>query len=247
MRAQSLLILALMLVATTAWGDNFRVTTELSEGDEVYGRSNTIFFQGRVFDVSDPKGNEFTVYDPTQKRIRLINVKHKMQTWLATKDIERYTAELKVIASQKAKRPFNVDPEFKDESNEQRIRLTSETISYEAEVTKPRFQQAGVEYRQFADWMCQLNAMNPRNLPPFARMKLNEALGARNVLPLRVQLRLVIDAKERVVSSKHRYYWVLSRDDRELCEKVGGYLADPKIELVDFKTYRAAKAVALKR
>ena len=115
------------------------------------------------------------------------------------------------------------------------IRLASEQLVYEAETTKSKFDGAVGEYLRFADWMAQLNAMDPKKLPPFARMKLNKVLQERNALPLVVRLRLC----DQVYSSKHRYYWVLSRQDRELCEQIGGYLADPKIEVVDYRSYRA--------
>lgn len=241
MRAQLVVMVGVMALGTTAIAENFRVTTEISDGQEVRQKSNTIFYQGRVFDVSDPSGKEFIVYDPTQKRIRLINTKRNIQTQLPTSDIEKFTAQIKLLAPQ-VKRRFPIDPEFKDESTDELIRLTSEYLSYEAELTEPKFPQAAREYLRFADWMTQLNAMNPKALPPFARMQLNKALGDRNVLPLAVRLQL----GEQVLSSKHRYFWTISRQDRELCERIGGYLADPKITIVNLGEYRAAQ-VALKR
>lgn len=238
--AISLAALVAIMISVPAQAENFRVTTEISEGDTVHSASNTIFFQGRVFDSSDPDGNEFTVYDPTLKRIRLINIKEKIQTQLPTDAVARFTAQLKLRAPQ-LKDAFFLEPNFKDESNEQRIRLAAPQLTYEAETTSAKFPGAVEEYRSFADWICQLNAMNPRNLPPFPRMELNQALHARKSLPLAVRLRLPIDGNERVIESKHRYYWVLSRKDRELCERIGGYLADPDITIVDFKSYRSAR------
>lgn len=239
MRSRLAILVGVMALSSTAMADNFRVTTEISDGEKLRGESNTIFYQGRVFDISDPTGKIFTVYDPTQRRIRLINTRRNIQTQLPTGEIAKFTAEMKKLAPQ-VKRPFDIDPAFVDESTDKMIRLASEQLAYEAETTKAKFKNAVGEYLRFADWMAQLNAMDPKALPPFARMKLNKTLQERNSLPLVVRLRL----GDQVLSSKHRYYWVLSREDRELCERIGGYLADPKIEVVDYRSYRAAQVAA---
>ncbi len=229
--------LTLLSTAHGVAGD-FRVVTTISEGDEKRSESTTVFYRNRVFDTSHPEKLEFTIYDPTVRQIRLIDLRRKVQTIVPTDALTNYTAQLKLAGQALKDGKFFVNPKFEDRSEGSKIHLYSKEIVYEAQTTEPRDEKAAADYRRFADWICQLNATDNKNPPPFARMELNKALGKNKTLPAKVSLSIPYRSRTRKLVSQHVYHWNLSRADREMCETVGGYITDPKIRVIEFNEYR---------
>ncbi len=243
MRSTTGAVILAVLLSQPTWAEDFRVATTIGEGDTIQAETTTIFYRGRVFDLSDPKGKEFTVFDPRLKVIHLIDLDRMMQTSLTTAHLDNFTKQLKIRAPQ-VKRAFLINPQFAEVIGTNQISLTSPRISYEVDTIKPRWPKAVDAYMDFANWYCQLNATNTRNLPPFPRMELNAALSRNHVLPETVRLRLPIGSNVRVIEAKHRYFWVLSRKDRELCEAIGGHLVEPEVRRVEFGQYRKKALLA---
>jgi len=237
MRSTMGAVILAVLLAQTTLADDFRVVTTIGDENEIQARTTTIFYQSRVFDLSDPKGKEFTVFDPKNNVIHLIDLDRMMRTTLQTADLAKFTAALKQRAPAVKAVDF-INPKFKETTTDNKVTLTSAKISYDVDTLRPKWPGAVKAYLEFADWYSQLNATNTRNLPPFARMALNEALAKKDVLPETVRRQLTLGSKTQAIEAKHQYYWALSRDDRELCETVGGHLVEPEIQAVDFGRYR---------
>ena len=66
------------------------------------------------------------------------------------------------------------------------VTLAGKPLSYVARGIKPQQAEATRAYRQFADWCARLNATRGGNLPPGARLALNQALADRDLVPLQI-------------------------------------------------------------
>ncbi len=96
-------------------------------------------------------------------------------------------------------------------------------------------------YRSFADWYARLNAAFPNNLPPGARLALNQALADRDLLPLESTRTIAapnLPGKKQELKNRHLVNWKLAGEDRKEIEQAGDSLAT--FRSVSFDEYRHA-------
>ena len=234
MRTSALAALVLSVSVSSAMAQDFKVTTKVfvDDGKRPVRENDTFFYGGRVFDSLAPHRAEFTVLDVRTGRIILLDASRKVKATLSLEGeggLTGFTAQLKARAGQ-VKDDFFLNPQFDQTYDEAtgELTLSSDRMSYRVRTSKPRYPQAVAQYREFADWFARLNAVRPRNLPPFARLKLNEALATRRRLPEEVELTLVDGNKRLSIRAEHDTYWVLSRSDVKRCETIAGYVAEFK-------------------
>ena len=74
------------------------------------------------------------------------------------------------------------------------------------------------EYREFLDWYTQLNTLlSAGKLPPDPRLKLNDAVARRKVVPIKVELNA---GRRRSLRAEHDFTWRLSQDDLQRIDDV---------------------------
>ena len=252
---------ALGAFAPALRGGDFRIDTEVFVGPfDKRDKENapavetlTIFTNGMVYDFLLTEPREITLFDPLRGRFTLLDESRKLKTSLSTQEVLDYVFALESYATQ-SKDPlfaFASHPQFesqteKVEENGQsliRITLTGKPLTYSALGQRPQESEAVRPYHEFADWFARLNAARPGNLPPGARIALNQALADAGLLPLEIT-RTVISSgtfgreKKLEVKTRHLVNWTLSGEDRQRIDRAGTWLVE--FRDVTFDEYRSA-------
>ena len=165
----------------------------------------TLFRSGFVYDflrhpeIKDP---ETTIFDPFKGRLVVIDPERKLWTQVSAADIQDFTSKLRIEAAGHTDGLLNflAAPKFKETTENGQTVLTSAFIVYKLKTVPAKSAEVSHEYAEFSHWFAQLNVMvKPGQLPPFARLKINEMLEERQLLPTEVQL--TIEPKEPRVAN----------------------------------------------
>lgn len=219
----------------SATAQEFRVYTQIynvsgADQSQPLARTLTIFHAGKVYDKLYGV-DEVTVFDPAAHRITLLSINRQIKTVVdldqvrhlqnvARNETEEYIAELresgdvnidKTIAMLK----FHWDPAFVEHYDEKqrRLQLTSDFIRYRVVAMPAQESEIVQAYLRYADWMAQLNAVSHPTLPANPRLKLNEALRKRNLIPMEVELWADLDS-DMHLKAEHTIHWELNNTDR---------------------------------
>jgi len=247
------LALAIVSFATvTGSAQDFRIETEIFFGKskEPTSENLTLFSGGVVYDFMLTGSNEIAIFDATRERFVLLDPTQKKKLTLTSDLIIQFVTKLRVHEFQK-KAPFFFAPEFDQtfDEKENSLTLASPRMTYKVKGLRPEDTSAAVQYRKFADWYSRLNATIPGSMPPFPRLKLNEILAEKGLIPERVELTVTpkkrLVQKKLEVTSRHLIIWQLSKRDREKIEKANTYRAS--FQAVSFEEYRQITSVASNR
>ncbi|MBC8115456.1 MAG: hypothetical protein H7062_13815 [Candidatus Saccharimonas sp.] len=247
-------------VASEAFAQEMRVYTTVknlaSPGqNEVVARSLTLFHAGKVYDYVD-SAKEVTVYEPGHHRFILLSERRSSQAEVAQSEVRQFlnlarqevqkqleAADEQVGPSQVrslAWLKFQLRPEFSvsfDKSKSE-LHLLENNCRYEVNGVAPPSVEVAEAYLRFADAMAELNSvLHPRALLPAPRLKLNEELRQRGLLPVSVELRAELD-RPLWLQARHEWTWKFSSSDRELISKWDRELADPNVRKVTFRQYQ---------
>ncbi len=238
-RLIAIMLGTLLAISPMLNAGEFRCDTEIFVGHEKkpVQESLTIFAESVVYDFLLTKPEEITVYDLPHGRITLLDKSRKSRTTIAVDDLLRFTAAYKTAKPESELFAFCVQPNYEESEVEARIVLQSKPITYRVATAKPKQSGAEKRYREFADWSARLNAMRPGNLPPFARMEVNQVLAAHAALPEEVERTIttvhLTGRKHEVIRSRHNYNWTLSAQDHQKIEAVGNYLSEYSLVSVE--------------
>lgn len=235
-------------------GQDFRVDTEVFIGDEREPaiEALTIFTGGMVYDfLLHPR--EVTVFDPHRGRFVFLDEPRRLKSGISTQEVLQFAIDLEAHAAQ-SKDPlfaFAARPKFEttvedllhNGQPQVRIRLAGKPLEYMALGQQPQQAEAVRLYRNFADWYARLNATRAGNLPPGARLELNQALAERGLMPLQVTRTIPPNSplgKKVESTSRHLVNWSLSGEDRRRIDEVGTWMAS--FTSVSYDEYRAPPA-----
>jgi hypothetical protein len=252
-------------------GQEFRVDTEVFFNQEKLPglETLTIFAEGKVFDFLLTEPRETVILDPQRGRFTLLNEAEQVKATVTTHDLMQYTLELEAqaagvkdtVVAFAAKPQFETKFEDIQQNGQTLVRLTlaGKPLEYVALGQTPEGDQreaAARMYRHFADWYARLNATRSANLPPAARLVLNQTLAERGLLPLEITRTITPDgplARKDEVKSRHLVNWTLSGEDRKKIERAGSSAATFKPVSYDeyrrgfAKTAKTAKAAPPKQ
>jgi hypothetical protein len=251
-----LLAVGLLIVAGTAAAQEFRVDTELFFGHEKTPQVEalTIFADGRVYDflLTPP---EIALFDPARGQFTLLDEGRRVKATITTQDLMGFALDLEThaVEGKHALLAFAARPKFETTSEEVsengqelvRIKLAGKPLEYTVLGQKPQRAEAVKAYRHFADWYARLNATRPNNLPPGARLALNEELAKRELLPREITRTIAAAnplTRKDEVKSQHLVNWTLSKEDRKRIERAHDALA--QFKPVSFDEYRKNQAAA---
>jgi hypothetical protein len=237
-RSLILALIAMLASVSLASAQNFRVETDLLIGDETkpFAETLTLFHDGLVYDLIRKDEGEITIFDPRMGNFTMLHPKHQTKTVITTQEILESCLSLNLHASE-SKDPFfafAADPKFAvseerlapESSGKVRVTLAHQVMTYSAIGMKPQLAEATTAYRSFADWVNRLNALRPGGMLPEPRMRLNEELFNRGLVPDEV-VRIIHPTsrfqKEVKVRSRHLYNWTLSKTDRDRLDEIGGH------------------------
>jgi hypothetical protein len=240
----------LLVLAPVARGQEFRVDTEVFLGDEKTPavEALTIFVDGRVYDFLLSQ-QEILVFDPPRGQFVLLDEGRQVKATVLTQDLMKFALDLEshAVNEKHTLLAFAARPTFETTSEEVnangqeqvRIHLAGKPLEYTAMGVRPQRPEAVKIYRHSVDWMARLNATRPNNLPPGARLALNEELAKRELLPREIT-RVITQpgplSKKDTVKSQHLVNWSLSGEDRKKIERAHDAMATFKA--VSFDDYR---------
>jgi len=255
--ALRLVCLAAVLVGspTMAPAQEFRVDTELFENQdkEPFLEQLTVFAaDGVIYDFRLTEPRETTVFDSRNGRFTLLDESRRAKATVTTQELLQFCLALETHAAQDRDRlfAFCATPQFETtekeiEENGQtlvELRLAAKPLIYIAHGQRPQRPEAVKSYRQFADWCARLNATRPGNLPPAARLALNQALAERELLPLEITRTIPPSGplgKKLEIKSQHRLNWALAGEDRKKIDRAGTMMAT--FQAVSYDEYRGVQ------
>jgi hypothetical protein len=244
-------------LSAIASGGDFRIDTELFENEDKqpFLETLTIFAEGVAYDFRLTEPKEASVFDPVHGRFTLLDESRRVKATVTTQELLDFSLSLETHAAQ-AKEPlfaFCALPQFETSEKEveqngqtlTELQLAAKPLSYVARGQKPPHPDAVKAYHQFADWCARLNATRSGNLPPGARLALNQALAERKLLPLEITRTIFATGtfsknKKLDTRSQHRVNWALSGEDRKKIDRAGDMMAT--FEQVSYDDYRSAPA-----
>ena len=207
--------------AANGGSGEFRIeTATYHSGDATNPPSKnlTLFSDGVVYDFPLSNSIGITVFEPTGQRLTMLDAKNQWKTFLDVKELERVAEKLKTV-----RLPMPpliremVFPQFQEiyTSQSQMVELRGEMIHYRVRCVEFMDGSFAAQYRDFANAYACLNYYLFKR-PPHARLKLNEVLAKRQLIPLSVEL-TVNSAKRdrRKIRTKHKVERSLTSGDVE--------------------------------
>ena len=224
-------LLGLALSAPLAGAQDFRMETDVfGEGQKTPVAQYLTLFQGNtIYDFVLAEPQQVTIFDTTRRRLILLDSARQVKVELTTGEIETFHQRLREQVSNRQSALFETDLAYTYDEPQRWHVLTGEAVEYRARGAKPKFPEAAVRYRVFADWYAQLNAMRPGNPPPYARMQLNKVLAEQHLLPEEIQRTLTVGKlppRRSQASSQHHVNWLLSEPDHKRIKKAGDWLTE---------------------
>lgn len=260
----SMALLAQVVTLHSVIAADFRVFTAVQHADPaadgtpgaVVARTVTIFHAGKVYDYSESSQNsEVIIYEPTQKRFRLLNLSRGIVATAAFDEIkqkvkiarEETAREARVLAATEPNRgemaellTFQLSPDFEVEvdDKQQRLSLRGRPLSYEVETMRPEDPEIVAPYLEYADWICQLNyvlAIGP--ILPEPRMTLNRRLRDQGVLPKSVILKANTSPPINL-QARHTFHLDLNANERDWIYQWETRLKSDSIRQVTLQEYQ---------
>jgi len=178
----------------------------------------TIFHDGLVYDfLTDP--SEIIVFDKAHRRFELLDLTRRVRSEVSLDDVKA------VVERAKQRLAGHSNPQFRwlgapsfDEAldrDKSALTMRSDSLTYEVQLL-PAGPDVAVQYREFSDWYAQFNyVLNPGSRPPFARMKLNDALERNQGIAKEVRLTANFTANEppQRITSRHELAGQLDSSD----------------------------------
>lgn len=223
-------ISVILASATEAAAQDFRVETDvfLDKKKEPVSQYLTLFKAGVVYDFMREAPHEVTIYDVQRGRFMLLAPTRTVQTTVTLDQLLQLTAQIQAQASLSDDEDvrFMAEPKFdvRYDPSERLIELASKRLTYAAKGIEPPNGDAGIvrRYENFANGYARLNGLRLGNMPPFARMQLNEQLAQHGWVPEVVTKKVVSRAafgKEVEIRSRHLFSWrILPTDEGKIDE-----------------------------
>lgn len=207
----------------------FRIDTDILFGNEKAPskQSLTLFAEGVFYDFSKDDPNAITMIDPQRNRIILLDGKRNIQTTIDMAELSKYVES----AKQQAGTPdlqllLKAADEVVFDEDTKTCTVGIKQIKYVATTQIPPDSLIAKQYADFANWSARLNAVYPPNRAPYVRMRLNDELASRGLVPDEISIQTAL-ASGKSANARCRLLalWRLSTDDKASIKSVGEKLA----------------------
>lgn len=251
-----------------AMAQSLRVITKVSDVSDPQNprplsHSLTLFHGGRVYDYIEQVG-EVVIFEPIHNRFIILGKNHaftevtftEINHFLESAQTEavKYIDELSVdpnpnAAGLAAAMRFQLTPEFQETFDVANSRLTLAGTEMEYSVVGQPVEASNVvnRYLEYADWTKRLNyVLHSHSSLPQSRLKLNEALRTRKMLPVVVDLTLHLDPPVKL-RAEHRYADKFQSIDRRMISHWERTLISDKVHKMTFREYQQKLLVQASR
>ena len=218
-------------------------------------RSLMLFHAGKVYDYIEP-AREVTVYEPAHRRFTVLNPRRQLCSELTHDEIRQFLglaedeaqkrlAFVPEESSASSRRAleflrFQFQPDFESnfDNTKQQLKLSADNFEYVVEGFQPETPEVVEKYLQVADWMAQFNSvLHPQSMFPAPRLKLNQELRSRGLLPLTISLKAETDPVLHL-QAKHEWTWKFQKTDRQLIDNWDKQLRDPNLRKLPFREFQ---------
>lgn len=242
----------------------YSAVVDLTEGNNAKPRTSlTIFHAGKVYDYVE-SAEETVIYESVHSRFLVISKRHGMATEISQDEVRRYlelakshareligewqregTARRAAIAALE----FQLLPEFEVEADDKAksLSLISPQLRYDVKYAPAPSPEIVEAYLKSADWTAQLNAvLHPHALLPGPRMRLNEELRSRGVLPEQVDLQIYSDPPIHLRAT-HQWQWKLNPFDRQFIDQRERELRRGELKPIPFVEFQRETLTAQRK
>lgn len=216
-------LLASLTMNVVAQDREFRLETDVfKQGkDKPVSQTVTLFRGGIAFDFPRDAAT-VTMVDPHGNRIVLLDADRKIQ---AVIDLAELSKLISIAKSQAPELIANIITEAETVRDEEKQTIVGGAVlKYTATHQSPPKPQYARDYAAFADALAQLNAGRAPAQLPYARLKLNEVLRKKNVMPKEVTKTLSIGNQPQVSRSVVHATWSLTTEHDKRIASVGEML-----------------------
>lgn len=245
---------ALILLAVPAFAQErsakpveLRVDTSLFIADQSAPVSHnvTFFTDGHVYDFGKTSekdaATEITVYDFRTRTFTLLEDKRKVKFSISQSRLVQLTEAMRAETAQDPKLKIFATAEYTETADNASgwTTVNGGLIKYRFKGKSPRDIRIVDSYCDFLDQYTLLAVLDPRRMPPFPRLRLNQAIKKQRVIPgeIRLDIRPMPPMKETVsMKSKHTFVEHLSASDKEQIESVKAKISE--YELVTLASYK---------
>lgn len=192
----------------------------------------TLFQNKMVYDFAfGPDGitpTEIVIYDSRANNFELLDVKAQRRLHLEQFELVRMLENMRQQGTQDPRLVPLILPQLQEQVDlaQRKIVLENSVIRYEAWGTTPGDITRLPLYQDFLDQYSRLAATDPRRLPPFARLELNQALKKYGWMAQEIRMRLeggeLYDGTVDL-TSKHQWGTKLSEQDLKRIELAKKY------------------------
>ena len=188
--------------ADRAWAQidrelEFKIETKMyaENGKEPVFSNKTIFSQGLIFDFPMAAGSkapeEVLVYDSNLKIISLLDLKRQMQLKLLDVQLKKMVDSVRQQMATDERSRTMIEQTFEERIDADKGLLEligSQNMTYRLHGKTPESSKLLSAYFEFLDVFTRVQITDPKKLPPFARLRLNESIRRVGWVPDRVEV-----------------------------------------------------------
>ncbi len=219
----------LLLASPALFSQEFKIESQVYLDSQAtpIASSLTLFQDKLVFDITigsdGSSATEVVIFDSRTQSFELLDITKERRLHIEQFEIVRTLETLRQQGSQDDRLVNLVDPKLTEhvETSSRFLRLSNAQLTYEATCDSPSDAAILPAYYQFLDQYTRLTATDPRRLPPFARLELNQAMKKHGWIPSEIKLQLdggQISERSVKLHSKHQLISRLSEQDKKRIE-----------------------------
>ena len=175
----------------------FKIETKMftGNGKEPVFTNNTIFSEGLIFAFPMVAGSkapeEVLVYDSNLKVISLLDLKRQMQLKLLDVQLKKMTDSVRQQMATDDRSRAMIEQTFEEKLDADKGSfelIGSQNMAYRLYGKTPESPKLLSAYFEFLDVFTLVQITDPKKLPPFARLRLNESIRRIGWVPDRVEI-----------------------------------------------------------
>lgn len=224
-----------------------RVDTSLFVADQStpVSQNVTLFTDGYVYDFGKTSekdaATEVTVYDVRTKTFTLLEDKRKVKFSISQSRLVQLTEAMRAETAQDPKLKIFATAEYTETADNASgwTTVNGGLVKYRFKGKPPRDIRIVDSYCDFLDQYTLLAVLDPRRMPPFPRLRLNQAIKKQRVIPseIRLDIKPMPPMKNTIsMKSKHTFVEHLSDSDKSRIESAKAKISEYKmVTLANYK------------
>ena len=208
--------------------------------------NKTIFFQGLIFDFPLAAGSkspeEVLVYDSNLKTISLLDLKRQMQLKLMDVQLKKMIQSVRQQMAEDDRSRAMIEQSWEEKIDSKKGSLEligSQNMTYRLTGKQPESAKLLSAYFEFLDVFTRVQITDPKKLPPFARMRLNESIRRIGWMPDRVEVTVgksdFFPSMFKAKTEHELTLGVAERDRKEIALAKKNWAALPEVTLAKYR------------